>query len=187
MVRPSSIAAPPHVAREAWRIFVSSNRRELYEYMESLHISAIAMWRSYEGNTDRSDLGPYELNRVDWYRKNVNWDGWLRSVHRWASERLKQLIRRVHQFQNVCSCAVLVFKGEQEVAMDENLSNTFEETRDVLGCFIDGWQNTCFNMSLADFCSFAAGPKATTRWNISLASREAEILRQRRDAATPPL
>ena len=187
MVRPSSIAAPPHVAREAWRIFVSSNRRELYEYMESLHISAIAMWRSYEGNTDRSDLGPYELNRVDWYRKNVNWDGWLRSVHRWASERLKQLIRRVHQFQNVCSCAVLVFKGEQEVAMDENLNLAFEETRDVLGCFIDGWQNTCFNMSLADFCSFAAGPKATTRWNIVLASREAEFLRQRRIEGFVPM
>jgi hypothetical protein len=174
------MAATHQVAREAWRIFVATTRGELYEYLDSVHAEATARWRSYDGNRDRCDLGPYELNTIDWYRRNRNWDDWLKSVHKWAGEGLKELSRRVNQFQNVCSCAVLVFRGEQELAMDETLYLALEETKDVLGCFIHGWQNTCFSMTLAEWCSFGAGPGATTRWNISLASREAAISRQLR-------
>ena len=186
-MRPSSMAATHQVAREAWRIFVNNTRGDLYKYMDSLHTEAKARWRSYDGNRDRCDLGPFELNTIEWYRRNRNWDDWLKSVHKWAGETLMELSRRVNQFTNVCSCAVLVFRGEQELAMDETLYLALEETKDVLRCFFHGWRVTCSNMTLAEWCSFGAGPLATTRWNVSLAVRNAELVRQRRIERFVPL
>ena len=81
------------LAREAWRIFVNNTRSDLYEYMDSLHTEAKARWRSYDGNRDRCDAGPFELNEIDWYRRNRNWDHWLKNVHTWATHALTELSR----------------------------------------------------------------------------------------------
>ena len=181
------MAAAKQVAREAWHIFVNNTRSHLYEYMDSLHTEAKARWRSYAGNRDRCDLGPFELNTIEWYRRNRNWDGWLKGVHTWATEALTELYRRVAQFHRVCSWAVLVFRGQKENSMDETLYLALEETKDVLGCFTRGWQVTCRNMTLADWCSFGAGPLATTRWNISFAAREDALMRQQAVSNVAPL
>ena len=175
------------LAREAWRIFVNNTRSDLYEYMDSLHTSAMARWRSYDGNRDRCDAGPFELNEIDWYRRNRNWDHWLKSVHTWATQALTELSRMVAQLDRVCVWGVLLFRADKESAMDETLYLALEETKDVLGCFIHGWQVTCSNMTLAEWCSFGAGPLATKRWNISLASREEAILRQQAVSNVAPL
>ena len=187
MVRPSSMAENHQVAREAWRIFVNITRGDLYEYMDSLHAEATARWRSYEGNRDRCDLGPYELNTIDWYRRNRNWGDWLKSVHKWAGETLTELSRRVNQFQNVCSCAVLVFRGEQELAMDECLYLALEETKDVLLCFIHGWQNTCFKMTLAEWCSFGSYDRGCQAWWYAAHTRQQSRWRRQAlsDVASP--
>ena len=181
------MAATKQVAREAWRIFVNNTRSDLYEYMDSLHTSAMARWRSYDGNRDRCDAGPFELNEIDWYRRNRNWDGWLKGVHTWATQALTELYRMVARLAMVCSWAVLVFRGQKESSMDETLYLALEETKDVLGCFARGWQVTCRNMTLAEWCSFGAGPLATTRWNISFAAREDALMRQQAVSNVAPL
>ena len=151
------MAAAKQVAREAWRIFVDNTRSDLYDYMDSLHTEAKARWRSYDGNRDRCDLGPFELNSIEWYRRNKNWDGWLNGVQTWATQALTELYRMVAQLVMVSNLAVLVFRGQTGSCLGEELYLALEETKDLLGCFARGWQVACRNMTLADLCSFGAG------------------------------
>ena len=158
------MAAASQVAREAWHIFVSHTRSDLYQHMDSVQTEAYVRWRSYPGNRGRVDVGsPFQLHTIDWYLINRNWDGWLQVVHRWAEHSLTELHRMVFQLDTVCGWAQLVFRGRKEIAMDENLYLALEETKNVLGCFCRGWEITCRNMTLQEWCAFGGSTCAAAR------------------------
>ncbi len=111
-------------------------------------------WRAYDGNKACHDFGPFELNEVDWYRRNINWGHWLRRTNMWATLALKELDRLVADLGKLCALGFLLFRGEKECAMDETLYLALEETKELLYCFIHGWQRTAFNLTLSEWCSF---------------------------------
>jgi hypothetical protein len=112
-------------------------------------------WRSYDGNRDRY-TGPFELNQIDWYRRNKNWGHWLRRVNKWATEAIAELVRLVARLENLCTLGVLLFRCEKECAMDDTLYLAMEETKEVLKCFRDGWHRTLCNMTLTEWCSMGS-------------------------------
>ncbi len=171
------MAANQQVARQAWRIFVHNTRTDLYDYMDSLHTSAMGRWRSYDGNRDRCDAGPFELNEIDWYRRNKTWGHWLKSLNKWATQALTELNRLVAQLDKLCALGVLLFRAEKESAVDETLYLALEETKELFGCFIHGWQVTVCNMTLNEWCSFGCIEHGWEQWYRALASREQAILR----------
>ena len=172
------MAATKQVAREAWRIFVNNTRADLYDYMDSVHTSAMARWRSYDGNRDRCDAGPFELNEIDWYRRNRNWGHWLKSVNTWATQALWELHRMVSQLERACIWGALLWRAEKEIAVDETMYLALEETRDLLGAFIHGWRHTVSRMTLTEWCSLGCIEHGWEQWYNALASREQDILRQ---------
>ena len=141
------MAATKQVAREAWRIFVNNTRTDLYVHLDSLHTSAMARWRSYDGN-DSGDAGPFELNEIDWYRRNRNWGPFLKSVNTWATEALAKLCRMVSSLDRLCMWGVLLWRSEKVSSVDENQYLAVEETKDLLQCFTRGWQTTLSSMTL---------------------------------------
>ena len=150
------MAATRQVAREAWRIFVNQSRTDLYDHMDRLHrIMAGGHWRSYDGNRDRY-TGPFELNQIDWYRRNKNWGHWLRRVNKWATEAIAEVVRLVARLENLCTLGVLLFRCEKECAVDDTLYLAMEETKEVLKCFRDGWHRTLCNMTLTEWCSMGS-------------------------------
>jgi hypothetical protein len=65
--------------------------------------------------------------------------------------------------------------------MDETLYLALEETKELLGCFIHGWQVTVCNMSLNDWCSFGSNTMFALGWEEwyrTLAASELTILRR---------
>jgi hypothetical protein len=138
---------------------------------------AMGHWRSYDGNKDRCDVGPFELNEVDWYRRNKNWGHWLKSLNKWATQALTELNRLVAQLDKLCALGFLLFRAEKESAVDETLYLALEETKELLGCFIHGWQVTVCNMTLNEWCSFGCIEHGWEQWYRALASREQAILR----------
>ena len=166
------MAANQQVARQAWRIFIHVTRTDLYDHMDALHRMAMGHWRSYDGNKDRCDVGPFELNEVDWYRRNKNWGHWLKSLNKWATQALTELNRLVAQLEKLCALGFLLFRGEKECAVDDTLYLALEETKELLGCFIHGWQVTVCNMTLNEWCSFGGIEHGWEQWRRALASRE---------------
>ena len=166
------MAATQQVARQAWRVFLQHSRSELYDYMDSVQTSAKARWRTFDGNRDRCDAGPMELHSIDWYRRNKNWGEWLRDVHYWANQTLTGLNRRVAQLDRLYLLAVLLWRAEKESAVDETLYLALEETKDLLGCFIHGWQVTLSRMTLNEWCSFGSFDRRCQAWLYAVASRQ---------------
>ena len=147
------MAASQQVARQAWRVFVHLTRTQLYEHMDSLHRIAMGYWRSYDGNKLGTDVGPFELNEMHWYRRNKNWGPWLKRCNIWATQALTKLNRLVGDLRKQCALAFLLFRDEEE-CKDETLYLALEETKELLSCFIHGWQVTVYNMNLDDWCCF---------------------------------
>ena len=161
------MAAASQVAREAWHIFVSHTRSDLYQHMDSVQTEAYVRWRSYPGNRGRVDVGsPFQLHTIDWYLINRNWDGWLQGVHAWAEHSIRELLRLVCQLDTVCGWAQLVFRGRKEIAMDETLYIALEETKDVLRCFSHGWEVACGTMTLREWCAFGGSTSATAHRHV---------------------
>ena len=160
------MAAASQVAREAWHIFVSHTRSDLYQHMDSVQLEAIVKWRSFPRNRGRCDVGPFQLHTIDWYLINRNWDGWLQGVHAWAEHSIRELLRLVCQLDTMCGWAQLVFRGRKEIAMDETLYIALEETKDVLRCFSHGWETACRNMTLREWCAFGGSTSATARRHV---------------------
>ena len=174
------MAANQQVARHAWRVFVHLTRTQLYDHMDALHRMAMGYWRSYDGNKDCHDVGPFELNEVDWYRRNKNWGPWLKRSNIWATQALTKLNRLVGELGKQCALGFLLFRDEKENPMDETLYLALEETKELLGCFIHGWQVTVCNMTLKDWCSFGSNVMfelGWEEWYRALASSEQAILR----------
>ena len=182
-----NMAAASQVAREAWHIFVSHTRADLYQHMDSVLDEAQTRWRSYPGNRGRFDVGPFQLHTIDWYLINRNWDGWLQLVYRWAEHSLKELHRMVFQLDTVCGWAQLVFRGRKEIAMDENLYLALEETKNVLGCFCRGWEIACRNMTLLEWCAFGGSTSAAARRHMPPAAFENPFERRQPVSDVAPL
>ena len=175
------MAANQQVARQAWRVFVHLTRTHLYDHMDALHRMAMGHWRSYDGNKACHDFGPFELYEVDWYRRNKNWGHWLKRSNIWATQALTELNRLVADLGKLCALSFLLFRGEKECAMDETLYLALEETKELLGCFIHGWQVTLCNMSLTDWCSFGSNTMFALGWEEwyrNLAASEQTIVRR---------
>ena len=181
------MAAASQVAREAWHIFVSHTRSDLYQHMDSVQAEAIVKWRSFPRNRGRCDVGPFQLHTIDWYLINRNWDGWLQLVHRWAEHSLTELHRMVFQLDTVCGWAQLVFRGRKEIAMDENLYLALEETKNVLGCFCRGWEIACRNMTLLEWCAFGGSTSAAARRHMPPAAFENPFERRQAVSDVAPL
>jgi hypothetical protein len=113
-----------------------------------------------------------ELHSIDWYRRNKNWSEWLRDVHYWANQTLTGLNRRVAQSDRLYLLAVLLWRAEKESAVDETLYLALEETKDLLGCFIHGWQVTLSRMTLTEWCSFGSCDHGCQPWMFAVASRQ---------------
>lgn len=158
------MAANHQVARQAWRVFVQVTRTDLYDHMDAVHTTAMGHWRSYEGNNDHVDTGPDELTRVHWYRRNANWGPWLRGTNMWATQALTELNRRVVHLDQLCALGFLLFRGDKQGAMDETLYLALEETKELLACFIAGWQVVISNMSLKDWCDFGCAAMFEAGW-----------------------
>ena len=174
------MAANQQVARHAWRVFVHLTRTQLYDHMDALHRMAMGYWRSYDGNKDCHDIGPFELNAVDWYRRNTHWGPWLKRANIWATQALTKLNGLVIDLDRLCDLGCLLFKGEKELAMDETLYIALEETKELLGCFAQGWRVCVSNMPLDDWCSFGSNvmfAPGWQEWYRALANGDQVILR----------
>ena len=141
------------LGRQAWRVLTHVTRTHLYAQMDSLHRMARGHWQSYDGNNLGTDAGPFELNEVDWYRRNGNWGPWLKRCYLWATNALKRLNRLLADLQKHCALSRLLFKDE-DTCMDETLYLALEETKELLACFIAGWRVMLRNMTLDEWCDF---------------------------------
>ena len=130
-------------------------RTQLYKHMEELHIVADVNWLMYEGNRSGHNTGPLELHRCDWYKRNKNWGPWLQRVSRWAVRALSTLNQLLKELHKQCALAHLLFKDEVE-GMDEILYLATEETKELVGCFANGWRVMLCNMRLIEWCDFGS-------------------------------
>jgi len=181
------MAATQQVARQAWRVFLQNTRSELYDHIDSVHASAAARWDTFEGNRDRCDDCPMELHEIDWYRRNKNWGEWLRDVHKWATQALTELYCRVAQLDRLYLLAVLLWRAEKESAVDDTLYLALEETKDLLECFIHGWQRTLSRMTLKEWCSFGSYDRGCQAWWYAAHTRQQSRWRRQAlsDVASP--
>ena len=173
------MAASHQVARQAWHVVVHVTRTHLYSHMDFLHAMAMFHWRAYDGNKDGHDIGPFELNEVDWYVRHKEWGHWLRAGNIWATKSVAELDRLVADLGKLCALGNLLFKGDKESAMDETLYIAVEETKDLLRCYINGWKVTVSNMSLDAWCSFGENvmfPRGWEEWYRTLGATDPIIL-----------
>ena len=149
------MAATQQVAQQAWRVTVTHQRTELYAYMDLVHRLTMGFWRSYPGNNDGSDIGPFELMHQNWYRRNRHWGQWLLRSNTWALQAKRRLYELIALLRRQCGLSYMMFKVKEN-HMDEILYIAVEETTELLNCYIRGWKNAAKEIQFDDWICFGS-------------------------------